>query len=76
MLAVTVADFCYKGPENAISEITSNQMITYYVTCNGTNPLSPHYDDSRSMVNGGGVGGLALFLHYTACMECALPTNS
>ena len=54
MLAVTVADFCYKGPEEVIQAITKDPLIIYYVTCNGTNPLSQQFDESRNMVRAGG----------------------
>jgi len=53
-LAVTVADFCYKGPEEVIQAITKDPLIIYYVTCNGTNPLSQQFDESRNMVRAGG----------------------
>ena len=50
-LSVTVADFCYKTPEESIMLGTSQEMITYYLTCNGTSPLSSPFDSSKDAVD-------------------------
>jgi len=50
-LTVTMADFCYKTPEESILLLSSGRMITYYMQCVGTNPLSGQFDVSRGVVD-------------------------
>ena len=45
---MTIADFCYKTPEASIMLATGEEMINYYLTCNGTSPLESPFDEARS----------------------------
>lgn len=50
-LTVTIADFCYKDPTESVFTVlgSDNDMLSYYLTCNGTSPLAPSFgevDDS------------------------------
>jgi hypothetical protein len=50
-LTVSMADFCYKTPEESILLLSSGRMITYYMQCVGSNPLSDQFDVSRGVVD-------------------------
>jgi len=46
-LAVTVADFCYKDPAKSVALAldTGSELLSYYLTCNGTSPLTSAFDE-------------------------------
>jgi hypothetical protein len=50
-LAVSMADFCFKSPEESIALLVNGRMITYYMKCVGTSPLADQYDASRDVVS-------------------------
>jgi len=48
--AVTMADFCYPGPENSLIETVPGDLIAYFLTCIGTSPMAPQFSTARSQV--------------------------
>jgi len=46
-LTVTVADFCFKGPAESVQNVlgTDNDLLSYYLTCNGTWPLASNFNE-------------------------------
>jgi len=48
--AVTLADFCYPGPENSLMETADNNLISYFLKCVGQSPFAPQFDSARGSV--------------------------
>lgn len=49
--AVAISDFCFKGPETSIGLLMNADLINFYTTCNGTNPLDAQFEAAQSSLD-------------------------
>ena len=47
-LAVAISDFCFKGPSTSIALAMDEDLVNFYTTCNGTNPLDTQFDSAQA----------------------------